>query len=191
MARKKKPVIKGSDPAYTTDFRAGFKAIPTNMPNLEQKQEAVKAPKEMPVIDNASKPKAPAKPVQKRRTTTPQAEQKKYVYLFATPQKAHMQDLDELSKKGIEAKDVARIAGRRANSIFAPSSRYAAPKDVKRLSSKYRYTTTKNVETAILNELHKSADPLNLKSDASMLQGQYEKIFWEKLEEVIQELKES
>ena len=203
MARKKAPIIKGSDPKYTTNFAGGFTPIPTNMPAPAPVQKPTNPPpvkegvtpeiKKTDLEIHETKPVTAKASREKSRETKQKPEQdtkaKKYVYLFATPQKKHKKLLDALKAKGITPKDVSRIAGRRANALFKPVSKYVPPAVVERLSSQYRYTTTKNVDQSILKTLHETADPLLLKSDATMLQGQFEAIFWEKVEEIYEELK--
>ena len=205
MARKKAPVIIGRDPQYTTNFKAGFTPIPTNMPKAGPEPEQIKPQTnnkettaheqstEKDAVTRVKKGKADEalktkiKKQGQKRNSGSKAKAKRYVYLFATPQKKHLKMLDALEAKGITPKDVSRIAGRRANSTFKPTDKYVAPAEVERLSSQYRYTTTKNVDQAILEKLHKTTDPLRLKSDAAMLQGQFEAIYWEELEKIYQE----
>ena len=52
------------------------------------------------------------------------------------------------------------------------------------------YVTSKLIPADLLDGLRKVHDPLRLKSDAAMVRGQFETLFWSVLEEVIEELRQ-
>ncbi len=204
MARKKITSLLGDDPVYSKQF--GDKPKPTepahkpelaqetkpaNKPAADPKSVAEKqAPTPEPPVKPASagsksksetkpapKPKAPKKPVTRA------------VHVRAAPKKDHGPGLDALEAAGLPASDVVRLAGKRAIDKFELKPKYVAPDDAERLPSNMSFRTMKTLDAQVLDKLRDQADPLRLRSDAAVIQGQLEPVFWSELTSLIKELR--
>ena len=184
MARKRKPKIEGSDPSYTSAF-SEFNKLPTNNPS-----EAVK-PEPKPVIKADPETKsetviAAPKPVvvDPRKDLGPKRE---LTLIAAVKMDQHAQ-LEALETKGLPQKDVMALAGRRAIKRFDPKPEFVEKPEADRRPMREGYKSTKRVDVALLKKLRDKQDPLRVSSDAAMVRGQFETLFWSCLDEVINEL---
>lgn len=204
MARKKITSLLGDDPVYSKQFGekpkltepaprpepaqetkpatepttdpkpAAEKQVPTPEPPAKP---AIASPKTKPDRKPASKPKAPKKP------------ETRAVHVRAAPKKDHGPGLDALEAAGLPASDVVRLAGKRAIDKFELKSKYVAPDDAERLPSNMSFRTMKTLDAQVLDKLRDQADPLRLRSDAAVIQGQLEPVFWSELTSLIKELR--
>ncbi|WP_299882744.1 hypothetical protein [uncultured Sulfitobacter sp.] len=204
MARKKITSLLGDDPVYSKQFG-------------DTPKQADPAPKPEPV--NAEKPAATPSPALKRETETkppatkpastpkatssqkapeskpapkPKAPKKpatRAVHVRAAPKKDHGPGLDALEAAGLPASDVVRLAGKRAIDKFELRPKYVAPDEAERLPSNMSFRTMKTLDAQVLDKLRDQADPLRLRSDAAVIQGQLEPVFWSELTSLIKELR--
>ena len=200
MARKKKPKIAGSDPSYTSDF-SEFTKLPTNKPT------EVEEPQPKPVVKAEPKPGAvrvaPAAQTRKPRAKPATAAQapkpvvaeprkdlgpKRELTLIAAVKKDQHAELEALETKGLPQKDVIALAGRRAIERFDPKPEFVEKPEADRRPMREGYKSTKRLDAAMLEKLRDKHDPLRVSSDAAMVRGQFEVLFWSCLDEVIEEL---
>lgn len=204
MARKKITSLLGDDPVYSKQF--GDKPKPTehaHKPELAQETKPANEPAADPksvVEKQAPTPEPPVKPAsagskstpEKRPEPRPKAPKKpetRAVHVRAAPKKDHGPGLDALEAAGLPASDVVRLAGKRAIDKFELKPKYIAPDDAERLPSNMSFRTMKTLDAQVLDKLRDQADPLRLRSDAAVIQGQLEPVFWSELTSLIKELR--
>ena len=85
-------------------------------------------------------------------------------------------------------KDIVTLAGRRATERFTLEPVFVPKAEAERLPMRDGYHTSKRLPGHILDDLRKEHDPLGISSDPAMVRGQFEKLFWTCLDEVIEEL---
>ncbi len=182
MPRKKKTAIKGSDPAYTSDFS---QPLPTNKPVVEETPKPVVS---KPEITNPKQP--PAKPAAKPKSE-PQVQvsgDKREIALSAAVKMDQQKQLDALEAQGTPAKIAITMAGRRAVEQFEPQPEYVEKQDIQRMPMRQGYKSTKRIDAGLLDALRNKHDPHRLSSDSAMMRGQFEPLFWTCLDAVIKEL---
>ena len=186
MARKKKPKIAGSDPSYTSAF-SEFNKLPTNKPTEVVKRELKPVVKVSPesetkpaTVITAPKPMV----VDPRKDLGPKRE----LTLIAAVKMDQHAKLEALEIKGLPQKDVIVLAGRRAIERFDPKPEFVEKPEADRRPMREGYKSTKRVDVALLKNLRDKQDPLRVSSDAAMVRGQFEVLFWSCLDEVISEL---
>lgn len=204
MARKKITSLLGDDPVYSKQF--GDKPKPAETaPKPEPVQESKPATK--PAADSkpaAEKQAPPSKPTPKATDPSPKSKPERKpapepkapkkpatraVHVRAAPKKDHGPGLDALEAAGLPASDVVRLAGKRAIDKFELKPKYVAPDDTERLPSNMSFRTMKTLDAQVLDKLRDQADPLRLRSDAAVIQGQLEPVFWSELTSLIKELR--
>lgn len=204
MPRKKKTVIKGSDPAYTSDFS---QPLPTNKPVAENTpkpvvSKPVVARKEAPAPKPAPKPTVNPETRKAKETATkpapvpnpksaPQTQgsgDKREIALSAAVKLDQNDKLMALEAKGTPAKVAITMAGRRAVDQFVPEDKFIEKQDVQRMPMRQGYKSTKRIDAALLDALRAAHDPHRLSSDGAMMRGQFEPLFWSCLDDVIEEL---
>lgn len=196
MPRKKRTAIKGSDPAYTSDFS---QPLPTH--KVAEKAEPIPSPKvpsTQPVKPQKSEPKAKAEPAPKptpkpivkaaQPAAKPDVGEKREIALSAAVKIEQSEKLTALEAKGISAKDAITLAGRRAVEQFEPKAAFVEKTDTERMPMRQGYKSTKRIPAAMLDQLRQEHDPLGLSSDGAMMRGQFEPLFWSCLDAVIEEL---
>lgn len=204
MARKKITSLLGDDPVYSKQFGDKPKpaepaskpepvqdAKPATEPAADPKPAAEKqAPTPEPPVTPASarsKSKSETKPAPKPKA--PKKPETRAVHVRAAPKKDHGPGLDALEAAGLPASDVVRLAGKRAIDKFELKPKYVAPDDAERLPSNMSFRTMKTLDAQVLDKLRDQADPLRLRSDAAVIQGQLEPVFWSELTSLIKELR--
>ena len=204
MPRKKITSLLGDDPVYSKQF--GDKPKPTAPapkpdPVQESKPEVDPTADPKPVAEKqAPTPEPPIKPAstspkakpEKKPAPKPKAPKKpetRAVHVRAAPKKDHGPGLDALEAAGLPASDVVRLAGKRAIDKFELKPKYVAPDDAERLPSNMSFRTMKTLDAQVLDKLRDQADPLRLRSDAAVIQGQLEPVFWSELTSLIKELR--
>ena len=204
MARKKITSLLGDDPVYSKQF--GDKPKPTQPspisdPIQETKPAAAPTADPKPAAEKqAPSPEPPAKPASVANKTksetkpapkpkAPKKPETRAVHVRATPKKDHGPGLDALEAAGLPASDVVRLAGKRAIDKFELKPKYVAPDDAERLPSNMSFRTMKTLDAQVLDKLRDQADPLRLRSDAAVIQGQLEPVFWSELTSLIKELR--
>ena len=203
MARKKIASLLGDDPVYSKQFGNKPKQadpapkpepakadVPAATPTPEPQPET----KTKPPAETAAKPKAPPtqKAPERRPVPKPKAPKKpetRAVHVRAAPKKDHGPGLDALAAAGLPASDVVRLAGKRAIGKFELKPKYVAPEEAERLPSDMSFRTMKTLDAQVLDKLRDQADPLRLRSDAAVIQGQLEPVFWSELTSLIKELR--
>lgn len=198
MARKKRTAIKGTDPAYTSDFS---QPLPTNKvaEKTEQAPATITKPTQPPATSQSEQKPAPAakptpKPAPKsaiKAAHTVEQENpsdKREIAMSAAVKLDQNEKLTALAKKGISAKDAITLAGRRAVEQFEPKAVFVEKSDADRMPMRQGYKSTKRISAAMLDQLRKEQDPLGLSSDGAMMRGQFEPLFWSCLDAVIEEL---
>jgi hypothetical protein len=196
MPRKKRTAIKGSDPAYTSDFS---QPLPTH--KVAEKPEPIpapKAPSTQTITPQKSEPKAKAEPAPKpapkpivkaaQPAAKPDVGEKREIALSAAVKIEQSEKLTALEAKGISAKDAITLAGRRAVEQFEPKAAFVEKTDTERMPMRQGYKSTKRIPAAMLDQLRQEHDPLGLSSDGAMMRGQFEPLFWSCLDAVIEEL---
>lgn len=201
MARKKITSLLGDDPVYSKQFGETPKpAAPAKVEEPSPQEKAVEAATAAPKAQAA--PDAPPKKTSNKPVTskapepktdpqpkTPKKPKTRAVHVRAAPKKEHGPGLDILETAGLPASDVIRLAGKRAIEKFDLSPKYVAPADAERLPSNMSFRTMKTLDAHVLDKLRDQADPLRLRSDAAVIQGQLEPIFWSELASLIKELR--
>ena len=204
MPRKKKTAIKGSDPAYTSDFS---QPLPTNKPVVEETPKPVVSKPE-PAPEKSPAPKPTPKPTVKTEITNPKqppakpapaakpksmpqfqgSGDKREIALSAAVKMDQQKQLDALEAQGTPAKVAITMAGRRAVEQFEPQPEYVEKQDVQRMPMRQGYKSTKRIDASLLDALRNKHDPHRLSSDSAMMRGQFEPLFWTCLDAVIKEL---
>ena len=204
MARKKITSLLGDDPVYSKQF--GDRPKPTEPapkpePVQESKPATEPAADPKPVAEKQAPPSKPtaeatgpspqSKPETKRapKPKAPKKPETRAVHVRAAPKKDHGPGLDALEAAGLPASDVVRLAGKRAIDKFELKPKYVAPDDSERLPSNMSFRTMKTLDAQVLDKLRDQADPLRLRSDAAVIQGQLEPVFWSELTSLIKELR--
>ena len=204
MARKKITSLLGDDPVYSKQFGDKPKPTePTPKPDPVQESKPATAPaadpkpaaeKQVPTPKPTTKAAGPSSKStpEKRPALKPKAPKKpetRAVHVRAAPKKDHGPGLDALEAAGLPASDVVRLAGKRAIDKFELKPKYVAPDDAERLPSNMSFRTMKTLDAQVLDKLRDQADPLRLRSDAAVIQGQLEPVFWSELTSLIKELR--
>lgn len=200
MARKKKPKILGTDPSYTSDFTE-YTRLPTNKPPEVQEPKAAPEPQSEPAqqtektvpAPRTRKPKAkPTKSAEPEKTDAPEPAKhpgsKREITLTAAVKVEQHKKLEDLEGKGLAQKDVIALAGRRAIERFDPKPEFVDKPEAERGPMREGYRSSKRIDAAMIDRLRNQQDPLRLSSDAAMVRGQFEILFWSCLDEVIEEL---
>lgn len=205
MARKKITALLGNDPEYSKEFSdaapisapvpaepAAEKPAPKPdaAPNANAKQ--VKAPRPKPKTQSAPKEETTSVKPSSKLKSQPEAKlnsgETRAVHVRAVPKTNHQAGLDALQYAGLPASDVVRLAGKRAIDKFELKPEYVAPEKAERLPSDMSFRTMKTLDASTLDTLRDQADPLRLRSDAAVIQGQLEPVFWQELDALIKEL---
>jgi len=197
MARKERPNIKGTDPAYASEFEP----IPTNKPVIAASPapaatQSVPEPDKAPKPDTTAKPeKSRANPITPKPTLTPNPKpqssgtsQKREIALSAAVKLDQQEQLAALEAKGTPTKVAITMAGRRAIEQFEPKQEFVEKLDIQRMPMRQGYKSTKRIDAALLDTLRDKHDPHRLSSDGAMMRGQFEPLFWSCLDAVIEEL---
>ena len=204
MARKKITSLLGEDPVYSKQFGDRPKQsdpAPKPQPVKTEKPAATPSPAPKretetipPTTEPTATPKLPTgqkapenKPAPKSKT--PKKPATRAVHVRAAPKKDHGPGLDALEAAGLPASDVVRLAGKRAIDKFELRPKYVAPDEAERLPSNMSFRTMKTLDAQVLDKLRDQADPLRLRSDAAVIQGQLEPVFWSELTSLIKELR--
>jgi hypothetical protein len=201
MARKKITALLGGDPEYSKTF-ADTPPISAPAPAEKTAEKPVAKPTEVkpaavkpapapkpkaqtlaPSKPPVSVPKPKSKPLEKTGSASTRA-----VHVRAVPKTEHKEGLEKLHKAGLPATDVVRLAGKRAIEKFELQQEYVAPEQADRLPTDMSFRTMKTLDAETLDALRDQADPLRLRSDAAVIQGQLEPIFWKELDALIKEL---
>ena len=242
MARRKRPTVTGSDPAYSHTFEAKRPQLPNGMPPTvripgadDGSSVATPPPnREDPVAAPSNEPEAPevvtadpgpatdpasetpeatrdapapkAKPARRAKAKAkaglaarakdaamepkPEAPAAKMrrVTIKAAITTAHVEAIEPLVANGLAQRDVLAVAGRRAIRRFDPVAEFVPLPEGDRVALAQGYVTSKLISADLLDGLRQVHDPLRLRSDAAMVRGQFEILFWSVLEEVIEEL---
>ena len=204
MARKKITSLLGDDPVYSKQFGDKPKqSDPTPKPEQVKAEKPAASPSPAPKLGTetkppATKPAATPKAISSQKTPEskpapkPKAPKKpatRAVHVRAAPKKDHGPGLDALEAAGLPASDVVRLAGKRAIDKFELRPKYVAPDEAERLPSNMSFRTMKTLDAQVLDKLRDQADPLRLRSDAAVIQGQLEPVFWSELTNLIKELR--
>ena len=199
MARKKITSLLGDDPVYSKQFGDTPKqSDPAPKPEPVQTVKPAATPSPAPKLETETKPpatpKAPSsqKTPEKKPAPKPKSPKKpatRAVHVRAAPKKDHGPGLDALEAAGLPASDVVRLAGKRAIDKFELRPKYVAPDEAERLPSNMSFRTMKTLDAQVLDKLRDQADPLRLRSDAAVIQGQLEPVFWSELTSLIRELR--
>ena len=207
--QKKRPSLKRPGVDRSEGFGGQYAPVRTNYQPASQAPETTAVP-EPPRPERSElqqtapavakpEPKEPAAPVASAvsEESTPRRKprgqdkadgQMRRISLLAYPKQEHKAAIDALATGEITAKDIVKLAGRRAAMAFVPKATYVPAADTPRLGMSYRYGTTKNLSASVLDALHAAKNPLGLKSDNELLRGQFEPLFWSNLDAVIKDL---
>lgn len=213
MVRRTKPKITGDDPKYSHTFER-YRPVETDMPSdvkipdksaqaIETSRQTLSPPTTPPV----KKSKTPdTKPERRKATATPskpkaaKARSEPQAKTATAPRGDRQTTLDAavrvdqgdamkpLIKKGLEQRDIVMLAGRKATEQFVLSPTFIPKPEADRLPMQDGYHTSKRLDGAILDAMREEHDPLRVRSDPAMVRGQFETLFWDKLDEVIEEL---
>jgi hypothetical protein len=218
MARKKKPVVQGKDPAYDHQF-SRYRKAPSNMPDdvvipgltkeapvqaeepappsrAEPVPEAADAPKvasnpkPAPAPKLAPAPKPAAQPKRKSAAVQTDDDETRLVSLIAGVKQSQADAMQPLLDRGLDRKHIIALAGRRTTASFEPTQQFKPVPKADRRPMREAYRTTKTVPTKLIEKLRSEHDPLGVMSDGAMLRGQFETRFWSNLDAVIEELRE-
>ena len=132
---------------------------------------------------------APARSKDDAADDTPPGEKRK-VSLKVSVTTAHVEAMKPLVARGLLQRDVLALAGRRAMKCFDPTPEFVPIPEGDRVPMTVAYSTTKYVSADMLDQMRDVHDPLRVKSDAAMVRGQFETLFWSTLDEVIEELRQ-
>ena len=201
MARKKKPTIRGIDPEYETKFDR-FTPIPSTMPPSVKTtgMEATPTESAPKKVKQPSKPKQSRKLAEKPKSAKPKSSPEKkpdtsqapvgdrQTTLDAAVRRDQAEMIAPFEAKGLKMKDIVTLAGRRATERFTLEPVFVPKAEAERLPMRDGYHTSKRLPGHVLDDLRKEHDPLGISSDPAMVRGQFEKLFWTCLDEVIEEL---
>ncbi|NVK58338.1 MAG: hypothetical protein HWE26_22350 [Alteromonadaceae bacterium] len=158
-------------------------------PPKETTQDAQKPKARERNVTQETAPKTSTRTVaSKSPSRAGRGEPMKTVALTAYPKEEQRAALEAAQSDVVPIMDMVKLAGRRALARFEPKGDYIPVPDMQRMSANYRYTTTKQVNERLLQELHDAFNPLGLKSDNEMLRGQFEPLFWSELDGIIKEM---
>jgi len=167
---------------------------PTTPPTKQSKTLDIK-PEPAKEKATASKPKPqPPKPKVTKARARPQAKTDatprgdRQITLDAAVRLDQGEAMKPLVKKGLEQRDIVMLAGRKATEQFVLSPTFVPKPEADRLPMQEGYHTSKRLDGAILDAMREEHDPLRVRSDPAMVRGQFETLFWDKLDEVIKEL---
>ena len=142
-----------------------------------------------------SKPRAPAVQKQKNEADVSRGSDdtlgtgERQTTLDAAVKVTQAKQMAVLEEKGLKMKDIVTLAGRRATERFVLSPDFVPKPEAERLPMKQGYHTSKRLPGSILDAMRKEQDPLGISSDPAMVRGQFERLFWSCLDDVIKELK--
>lgn len=213
MVRRTKPKITGDDPKYSHTFER-YRPVETDMPSdvkipdksaqaIEPSRQTQSPPTTPPVKkskrpDTKPEPRKataiPSKPKAAKAQSEPQAKTAtaprgdRQTTLDAAVRVDQGDAMKPLIKKGLEQRDIVMLAGRKATEQFVLSPTFIPKPEADRLPMQDGYHTSKRLDGAILDAMREEHDPLRVRSDPAMVRGQFETLFWDKLDEVIEEL---
>jgi hypothetical protein len=213
MVRRTKPKITGDDPKYSHTFER-YRPVETDMPSdvkiPDKSAQAIEPSRQTqspPTTPPVKKSKTPdTKPEPRKATATPskpnasKARSEPQAKTTTAPRGGRQTTLDAavrvdqgdamkpLIKKGLEQRDIVMLAGRKATEQFVLSPTFIPKPEADRLPMQDGYHTSKRLDGAILDAMREEHDPLRVRSDPAMVRGQFETLFWDKLDEVIKEL---
>lgn len=213
MVRRTKPKITGDDPKYSHTFER-YRPVETDMPSdvkiPDKSAQAIEPSRQTqspPTTPPVKKSKTPdTKPEPRKATATPnkpkasKARSEPQAKTETAPRGGRQTTLDAavrvdqgeamkpLIKKGLEQRDIVMLAGRKATEQFVLSPTFIPKPEADRLPMQDGYHTSKRLDGAILDAMREEHDPLRVRSDPAMVRGQFETLFWDKLDEVIEEL---
>ena len=213
MVRRTKPKITGDDPKYSHTFER-YRPVETDMPSdvkiPDKSAQAIEpsrqtqSPTTTPPVKKSKTPDT--KPEPRKATATPskpnasKARSEPQAKTTTAPRGGRQTTLDAavrvdqgdamkpLIKKGLEQRDIVMLAGRKATEQFVLSPTFIPKPEADRLPMQDGYHTSKRLDGAILDAMREEHDPLRVRSDPAMVRGQFETLFWDKLDEVIKEL---
>ena len=197
-AKPSSPAGAGEEPSLTAepspDQVATDQAVEPAETAPDPKAET-KAENPRPAAKPRKRPKveqpaaAPARSKDDAADDTPPGEKRK-VSLKVSVTTAHVEAMKPLVAKGLPQRDVLALAGRRAMKRFDPTPEFVPIPEGDRVPMTVAYSTTKYVSADMLDAMRDVHDPLRVKSDAAMVRGQFETLFWSTLDEVIEELRQ-
>ncbi|MGB7242596.1 MAG: hypothetical protein WBC93_10965 [Sulfitobacter sp.] len=213
MVRRTKPKITGDDPKYSHTFER-YRPVETDMPSdvkiPDKSAQAIEPSRQTqspPTTPPVKKSKTPdTKPEPRKATATPskpkaaKARSEPQAKTATAPRSDRQTTLDAavrvdqgdamkpLIKKGLEQRDIVMLAGRKATEQFVLSPTFIPKPEADRLPMQDGYHTSKRLDGTILDAMREEHDPLRVRSDPAMVRGQFETLFWDKLDEVIEEL---
>ncbi|WP_308917209.1 hypothetical protein [Jannaschia sp. LMIT008] len=159
---------------------------PTPEAKTEAKRPAAKPSKRV----KAKRPADDAAPPKESVTANASSGEKRKVSLKVSMTTAHVEAMKPLVAAGLAQRDVLALAGRRTMKRFEPSPDFVPVPDGDRVPMTVAYSTTKYVSGRMLDDMRDEHDPLRVKSDAAMIRGQFETLFWSVLDDVIAELRQ-
>lgn len=173
MARRRKvAALTGSDPEYARELGSG--EAPEAISPAQEEERSLGSP------EHSARPQV--------RGQTREATEKLAVHLFACPKAEHKSRLRALEERGLSMRDVIKLAGRRASAEFVPSAEFKPASAAPLMHSRYAYKTTRLYDHDTLEALRRAADPVGLMSNAALLRGQFEAVFWDLLDQAMLEL---
>lgn len=187
MARKQKPIIKGSDPEYTSELQP----LPTNKPTSEAPQPVEVEAKVQPIepsVPSPAKPNIKKTPKEKPKQANVDDGTKREIALSAAVKLDQKAKLSQLEEKGVSSQVAVTLAGRRAIDQFELKPTFIEKAVADRLPMRDGYRSTKRLNATMLDQLRNEHDPYRLTSDGAMVRGQFEALFWSCLDDVIEEL---
>lgn len=156
-------------------------------PDTESKPRKATAPPSKPK-PQTRKPKAATARSEQQAKTEASTRVDRQTTLDAAVRIDQGEAMKPLVKKGLEQRDIVMLAGRQATEQFVLSPTFIPKPEADRLPMQEGYHTSKRLDGAILDAMREEHDPLRVRSDPAMVRGQFETLFWEKLDEVIKEL---
>jgi hypothetical protein len=198
MARKSIPTILKSDPNYVRQFVV---AIPPARQPEQIAQPVPVAEAVAPPAKPASNPRPKRAAAQTKQEPAPSqvvpkappqtsASSKTIVALTLGALKRHVPDLTDLAGAGVSSHDVLRLAGRALTDKYRFEPRYVPPVEAERAGKSFGYfRSTRELPTAELDRLAVKHDPLGLNGSFSLIKGQIEPLFWQCLDDTIEDLK--
>lgn len=175
--RGAEPALADGGDAATSSTMPETKAMAPAKPKAKRSRAGA-APKKTPAASGA-RAAAPSKAEGETRRVT----------IKAAITTAHVDAMAPLVAAGIAQRDVMAVAGRRAMKRFDPVAEFVPLPEGDRIALAEGYVTSKAIRADLLDGLRQAHDPLRLRSDAAMVRGQFEILFWSVLEEVIEELR--
>lgn len=173
MARRRKvAALIGDDPEYARELGSG-----------ENPMAAFPAQEDQ---SSVSLTEQSAKPHVRRQTS--ETPERVAVHLFACPKAEHEARLLALEERGLSMRDVIKLAGRRASAEFMPSAEFKRANADPLMHNRYAYKTTRLYDVDTLEALRRVADPVGVMSNAALLRGQFEALFWRMLDQTVLEL---